>query len=268
MIWKLLRFGRAGTRFFPETVIHLPDEPLTGKIYSAFFEQKFPTDLTIALLWLAANILAIYLPILNESPFRIILTLPGLLFIPGYCLIAVLFPKKGDIGLLERVMLSIGLSIAIVPLIGLGLNFTPWGIRLEPVLISITLFTLAMIVVAQFRRAILPSEERFKVPFFEIAGKIHRELLPPGESRIDRFLSIILTLVMIIVIITTVYVIVSPKEGERFSEFYILNENRISSNYPSVIVTGLDYPMFIGVGNQEHRNVTYTNRDLGDIHGI
>ncbi len=174
MIWKLLRFGRAGTRFFPETVIHLPDEPLTGKIYSAFFEQKFPTDLTIALLWLAANILAIYLPILNESPFRIILTLPGLLFIPGYCLIAVLFPKKGDIGLLERVMLSIGLSIAIVPLIGLGLNFTPWGIRLEPVLISITLFTLAMIVVAQFRRqsSHLKKGSRCHFPRF---------LDPPGD---------------------------------------------------------------------------------------
>jgi len=33
---------------------------------------------------------------------------------------------------IERVALAFGLSIAIVPLLGLVLNFTPWGIRLTP----------------------------------------------------------------------------------------------------------------------------------------
>jgi len=163
-------------------MIQLSEETFFEKIYSTFFHQKFPADLAIAVVWLVAGIGAIYLPILNETPIKIVLTIPLVIFIPGYCVIAALFPKEGEIGLVERIMLSIGVSIAVVPLIGLGLNFTPWGIRLEPVIISITLFTIVMIVVAYFRRAFLPSEERFSVPFFAIIGRIQGELLPPGEG--------------------------------------------------------------------------------------
>ena len=39
--------------------------------------------------------------------------------------------------------MSFGLSIAVVPLIGLGLNLTPWGIRLDPILISLAVFVIA-----------------------------------------------------------------------------------------------------------------------------
>ncbi len=133
--------------------------------------------------WLAASIVVIYLPILNETPVPVVLALPVVLFIPGYCLIAALFPKNDDIGLSERIALSIGLSIAIVPLIGLGLNFTPWGIRLDPIVISLTLFTLVMILVAHYRRALLPSEERFRVPFSEIAGTIRNEIFPKESEQ-------------------------------------------------------------------------------------
>ena len=81
------------------------------------------------ILWLAVASGAIYLSLPETLPLRVVLALPLMLFIPGYCVIAALFPKDGDINLIERFVLSFGLSIAIVPLIGLGLNFTPWGIR-------------------------------------------------------------------------------------------------------------------------------------------
>jgi uncharacterized membrane protein len=83
-------------------------------------------------------------------------------------------------------------------------------------------------------------------------------MVPKSESRIDRLLSIVLASVMIIAIIMTIYVIVAPKEGERFSEFYLLNDKQIAADYPDHIIAGLDYPLYIGVGNQEFRNVTYT----------
>jgi len=51
----------------------------------------FPADLKVALVWLAASILAVCVPFLNESPVRVVLTLPVILFLPGYCLIAALF---------------------------------------------------------------------------------------------------------------------------------------------------------------------------------
>ena len=240
-------------------VIPLSEKTRIEKIYSAFFEQEFPLDLTIIVVWLAATILLIYLPIQNTTLLRLVLALPVILFIPGYCLIAALFPKNGDIGLIERIMLSIGVSIAIVPLIGLGLNFTPWGIRLDPIMIVLTLFTWVMVLIAHYQRAMLPSEERFRILFFTISGEMRQKFLPSEENRVDRFLNIILTLVILTAIITTIYVIlVAPKEGERFTEFFILGENRTAADYPDLIIAGYNYPMYIGVGNYENRNMTYT----------
>jgi len=236
----------------------LSEKTRSEKIYSAFFEQELPLDLTLVVVWLAATIVVIYLSIQNTTLVRVVLALPVVLFIPGYCLIAALFPKKDDIDLIERIMLSIGCSIAIVSLIGLGLNFTPWGIRLEPIVIVLTLLTWGMVLVAHYKRTLLPFEERFRIPFFAIAGRIREEFLPTGESGVDRLLSIILTLIIISVIITTVYVITAPKEGERFSEFFILGKNRTAADYPAQILAEQNYPMFIGVGNYEYRNITYT----------
>ena len=229
------------------------------KIYSAIFEQEFPADLALVIVWLMVSITVIYLPPLSETPIRIVFAIPLVLFIPGYCFIAALFPKKDEIGLIERIMLSIGVSIAVVSLMGLGLNFTPWGIRLFPIVISLILITYVMILVAYYQRAILPEKEQFRILFFAIAGIIGQEVLQPGKNSVDRFLSVVLALIMIIAIITTVFVIVAPKEGgERFTEFYILGETQMATNYPNQIITGQNYPMYIGVGNHENRNTTYT----------
>jgi len=239
-------------------VILLSDEPQIDEIHTTFFGQVFADDLKVALLWIAACIIASYLPVLNETPIRFVLILPGILFLPGYCLIAALFPKDSDIDLTERIALSIGLSVAIVPLIGLVLNFTPFGIRLDPILISLTIFILVMILVAHYRRAILPSEERFRFPFIEIIGTFRNAIFPKGEGRVDRLLMLVITLAILAAVLATVYVIAVPKEGERFTEFFILGENRTAAVYPDLIITGQNYPMFIGVENHEYRNMNYT----------
>jgi len=228
------------------------------KIFSAFFEHDYPIDLIFVIVWLLASVLVIYLPVLNVFPVRYVLTIPLMLFIPGYCFIAALFPKESDISFIERIALSFGFSIALVSLIGLGLNFTPWGIRLDPIVISITVFTLLMILVAYYRRANLPFVERFNVPFHALESRIHQEFLPSGESKITRFLSVLLVIVILIAILTTTYVIVFPKEGERYSEFYILGNNRTADDYPSFIIAGRNYPMYIGIGNHEYRYINYT----------
>lgn len=64
------------------------------------------------------------------------------LFLPGYSLIRVLFGSK-ELGGLERLALSVGLSLVLVPLAGLLLNYTPWGIRTTPVTLSLLALTLA-----------------------------------------------------------------------------------------------------------------------------
>jgi uncharacterized membrane protein len=83
-------------------------------------------------------------------------------------------------------------------------------------------------------------------------------LFPPGGKRIGRLLNSVLAIVAIVAIITTAFVIAFPKQGERFSEFYILGENQKASDYPDQVIAGKTYPLYIGVGNQELRTVAYT----------
>ena len=240
------------------TVIPLSEKTRIKKISLAFFEQEFPADLALVTVWLVASIAAIYLPVLNETPVRVVLAIPVVLFIPGYCLIAALFPKKGDISLTERIILSFGVSIAIVPFVVVGLNFTPWGIQMDTIVISLFFFTLALIIIAYIRRDFLPSDTRFRMPFSAILNRIRQEFLPPGVSRVNQLINVILTLVMLIIIITTVYVITAPKTEESFTEFYLLGEKQMANDYPDQIIAGQNYPMYIGVGNKENRDMTYT----------
>jgi uncharacterized membrane protein len=50
------------------------------------------------------------------SIIQAIIGLPLVLFIPGYALSYAFFPKKKDLELMERIALSFGLSLALIPL--------------------------------------------------------------------------------------------------------------------------------------------------------
>ena len=63
------------------------------------------------------------------------------LFLPGFCLIKALFPQK-TFDEIERVMLSVGLSLVVVPLLGLFLNYTAWGITVFSLIVSLVPFAL------------------------------------------------------------------------------------------------------------------------------
>jgi len=69
---------------------------------------------------------------------------------------------------------------------------------------------------------------------------------------------VILILVIIVSIITTVFVVTTPKAGEHFTEFFILGENGTATNYPTLLIINQNYPMYVGVGNHESQKVSYT----------
>ena len=80
------------------------------------------------------------------------------LWFPGYAFIKALFPTQVPIPLgtegldnIERAALSAGMSLALVPITGLFLNYTPWGIRTTPVTLSLLALTLIFASVAIIR---------------------------------------------------------------------------------------------------------------------
>lgn len=177
--------------------------------------------------------------------------LPFVLFFPGYSLIAALFPGKKDLDGIERVALSFGLSIAVAPLIGLALNYTPWGIRLHPIAISLLAFILLMSYIAITRRKRLPEDERYLVAL-DIELPRWREL-----SRVDRILSVALIASIGFAIGALAYVIVTPKVGERFTEFYILGSSGKAEGYPRRLSVGEEGKVIMGIVNHEFAQVDY-----------
>lgn len=94
----------------------------------------------------------VIVPPLSQTPLRALLGIVFVFLAPGYVLVSALFPAD-ELSSIERLALSIGLSICIVVLIGLGLNYTPWGIRLGPILFSLSAFTLVFTVICAWRRS-------------------------------------------------------------------------------------------------------------------
>jgi uncharacterized membrane protein len=201
------------------------------------------------------NILAILLILIitffPSNPLRVIVALPFILFFPGYALIAALFLRKTDLGSIERVALSLGGSIAVVPLIGLILNYTPWGISLYPILTSVTTFILATSAVAWYRRHKLAEGERFAI-------SINLSLSPwRGQNTLDKVLSIILIATILGAIGTLGYVIAAPKVGEDFTEFYIQGLGGKPVEYSKELRVGREGKVIVGIVNWEHDTVDY-----------
>ena len=214
-------------------------------------------DLLLVILYTLISLGAIYPSIISGTYLRIALGLGMVLFIPGYALVAALFPGNKDIDGLERVALSFGLSIVVAPLIGLALNFTPWGIRLDPIIVCLTALTVLCVAIASARRLALRPEDRFAVEFGETFKKSKAMVFPADKNWLDRVLTVILILSIITSIAMLAYVATMPRQGEKFTEFYILGRNGTADNFPSDMHPGEQAQIIAGIVNHESRDVPY-----------
>ena len=188
---------------------------------------------------------------LPDTVIRTLIGVPLVLFFPGYVLVCALYPKKKDLEIVERVALSIGLSLAVVPLIGLALNYTPWGIRLYPVLFSLFLFTLSMSMATTYRRKGLPVEEKF-VPSISVKVPKWR-----GISRANRIMLVGFLVFVVVAGGLTAYFASMPRIGEQFTEFYVSGPEGKIADYPVNLTLGESGTVIMGIVNHEYQEVTY-----------
>ena len=213
--------------------------------------DKYPITLLFCIIW---SVIAFFFIIFDvNNIIRIILSIPIIIFIPGHVLICSLFPiKKTDKGIdfTERIALSLGLSLAIVPLFGIILYYTPLGFQLEPIILSLEAFILIIGSIAIIRWYQTPLSTRFTITF-NIA-------LPKNENRFDKTLTIILIMTVIITLILVVYAAIIPKEVEKFTEFYYSASGGIGNEYPHQIDAGENTSIIIGIANHEYKTINYT----------
>jgi len=142
--------------------------------------------------------------------------------------------------------LAFGLSIAAVPPIALILDKLPWGLRLWPIVTALALFILVCSTVAIARRQRLPDEERFMlVVEMDVKGWW------AAQDRTGRILYGVLALALLTAAASATAIVVLPKPGERFTEFYLLGPEGLAENYPRQAVVGQPVTVTVGIANQE-----------------
>lgn len=201
------------------------------------------------------------------------------LFLPGYALVSALLPRstvstsegdladhasshgRSDVTGLQRALLSIGMSLVLVPLLGVMVNYSLLDIRPRSMLAVIGAVSLILIVIAAFRRWKLPAEDRFIV---RSHGRIKavRSVLIKTDTVGDRVLSFALIVCVLVAAGSLGYVASAPESDESFTGFYILTENEAgvltAHDYPTEFTSGSSEPLYIGVENHENRPVEYS----------
>jgi uncharacterized membrane protein len=83
---------------------------------------------------------------------RFALTFVFVAFLPGYCLVNILFIGKNSLDLPETLVLSVALSFGIAGLDGLFLGLSPIGILPVPIAISLSIIVVVLASVAFMRQ--------------------------------------------------------------------------------------------------------------------
>jgi uncharacterized membrane protein len=107
--------------------------------------------------WIVCLIMAATLALVYFAPsdklwvaVRICLGTVFVLLVPGYALVNLLMGRT-RINHLERLVLSIAASLAVISIIGLVLNSGPWGLGLNVIVLSITCLSLIFMLLASYR---------------------------------------------------------------------------------------------------------------------
>jgi len=94
-------------------------DPTPPTTYIKYFRSRYNAGFIIATILLLLSITSVYTSQISIfiTFIRYMLGSLFVLFLPGYALIEALYPKEEDLSPLERLALSIGLSLALVPLV-------------------------------------------------------------------------------------------------------------------------------------------------------
>ena len=217
-------------------------------------QSAMPFDLRLVLIFTFLSIIFVLVPPFNQTLIRIPLALPLLLFIPGYSLVSVLFPRKDDLTGIERLTLSIVLSIAIVIFDGFALNSTPWGFRPAPIVISLSIITLLLLLITLVLRKRIPADDRFLFDYHVFLKSLKSDEKP---TELEKALIVALIASIIIASGIVIYEKLTFPE-EKFTGFYILGEGGKAENYTTDLYLGRSTSVTVGIENHEHTTVNYT----------
>lgn len=202
------------------------------------------------------------------SPIRVALGVVFVLFAPGYALVSLLIPRRtvsGEGGerpvtVPQRLLLSVGLSVVIVPLVGLAMNYTRWGVTPESTVVALGVVTFLLAELAVGSRLAADPDRRFRGDPTAAAGRL-RDRLAADRSR-ETAINVAIAAGLVVALAGVGLAVATTDSGERYTEFYLLSENEtgepVADGYPSNLTVGEPTDLHVGIANEEGETVDYT----------
>lgn len=237
----------------------------------------------LVLLLVAAGLAAATVVLGLGGWIRALIVVPLVVFVPGYALMAALFPaaperesrsfdanrsgltdprsEKGGIDGVERVGFSAVTSIVVVALVALAVHFSPWPITVGPVLVGLVGVVVAFTALAFVRRATLRDARRYSpavlaplasLPFDRATDRM-------GDGRPWAF-NVALAVAVLLLATSVGYAAINPPRGDGFTELSVDTPNVTGDTealYPETFAAGSSRQLPLLLSNHEHEAVDY-----------
>lgn len=244
----------------------------------AVAEVTIPADAAAVFSYLLVATVLLYALPTDAVVVRSLLGFPLLFFVPGFALVAVLFPgddtrtanprtggiasrlpSPTDAGIdwRERLALSFGASIALLPTLALVMSLVGLSYTTATILGTVVVFSAFGMALAVVYRNRVPKDRRFQVPVDRWRKTVGRSLRAP---QFDTALDLVLALVVVASMAGIGYALVAPNHAETFTSASLLTENGqgelVASGYPDTLDGGEQF--VVRVRNDEQQAVSYT----------
>ncbi|ARS91665.1 hypothetical protein B1756_03680 [Natrarchaeobaculum aegyptiacum] len=205
---------------------------------------------------------------------RFAIGLPLVLLAPGYALVAILFPRSTPleddtrrllgqtraIGDWERLALSFGLSVGLLPLIGLTMAALSIPFTGPAVVGSVGVTSVGGLLVATIRRVRVPPTARYHVRLGAKIGAVRRAIF--AGSPLYTAINLLLVCSLLVALSSVGFALAAPPSGESYTTLQLLTEDDdgdlVADDYPTDIEPGDPVSLTLAVENQEGEDTDYT----------
>ena len=240
-------------------------------------------DVYVALALLAVAGLGVVAPVADR--FRLLIALPTLFLLPGYALTTLLFPTRSDqpsspttqlsavngpgeqdgasgIGHWERAGLSFGVSVALLPLLGLLLSSLGVEITAVTALGAVAILTVVTLGAGVGRRWQYPQSVRYQPPMPSVAAFVDGGRNTGTQSTRSVALSAALVIVVAAAVGSFALAVTAPSAESTSTEASLLTRTPsgelVASGYPATIEAGQREQLVLAVSNDEEATVEYS----------
>lgn len=227
-----------------------------------------------ALVGAVLTLCGITIVVIPQSALRTSIVLLTLLLLPGYALTTLVFPAlapPGNDGLLdsksyspalsgyERIALSFGLSVAVLPLFAISLIVILGEIQAVSGFFFVATFVVVVFSGGLVRRWSLPSRELYTLP---TALNLRGVRDVSTTSSVEIAVNIALVVMILVAMTSFAYAITTPSDESRYTEMALLTQGEdgslVSGDYPRDLSRDEQAELAFRVTNHEQTSVTYT----------